>query len=126
MNWCLYLKDNKIVSDIFECNGAMLVNGSSFTVQVSDDRSVLEKTVSMFRLSRKKLTSEEIENAKKKPAIDIENIKRKLTPEDVGQIMSYKKSGDDLLIQQLLREKTGESICCQGVIDYVVNELIYS
>lgn len=62
--WCIYFNGMQVASDIMECNESMLENGSPFTVQVSDDRSVLERTVKLFQHSPRKITADVVAQLK--------------------------------------------------------------
>lgn len=97
MKWCIYLKDNQVISDMFECEESMLENGSSITVQMSDDPEVLKRTMNFFATAKVRFTTEVIE-----------------------QIRRHRTNNEWLKIAEIVHDKTGVSPCCQGAIEKMI------
>ena len=97
MKYCVYFKNGVAISDIVECGD---LTNTDLTVQMSEDRTILEGGLRFFKTAEKKLTSSIIKEMK----LMLEN-------------KQWAK------IRDVVQEYTGQTLCCQGAIETYVNAL---
>lgn len=100
MKWCVYFNGMQVASDIIECNESMLENGSSITVQVSEDREILERTVKLFQHSP-----------------------RKITPDVVAKLKDLHAEKKWIEMQQLIGQYVEKPPCCTGAIEKFMQQI---